>query len=461
MIGIWTWRCLLCSLILPLLFKEGFGIDQDEDFRIPSERIPAGSPEPIPGPTAEASLEPSLEPELPEMSLSLLVTQSYRRHVDFIRQGFPMRMVQSFYNHAIKEAAKPECLVGTEMISLGKCTTPLFDEHDEYATKSLQKLVSDEEVKAMEDKLFPDFVAKSDLPALTTTESSKIDEAETATFLRVNDGATYDWQVSVFPTDEEIRVDPGKNDSCTELADNMPYAGLTMRASSITAFVLGMAAQIVVVNGESPEARVILDKHVKLMYLAARCNRASGDTLEVPAQQLNNLIRKANLALISQSVSMTSSAFPPFEYMKTIIDGGRHFFPEEIERLSSLNSYGKINYITWTGDSISSETLDKRMASQTTLETFQDYFEDQAASSPEEEMPCSVGFSHQVRLGSIQSPNESCCAETCIISSGRRLDVFIVNEMCCLACNQGLCDLSKLARVIQVEAFRFARSEQQ
>lgn len=410
-----------------------------------------------------------------------IVKDTFRAHVDYVRMGVGHDLVRDFYNNALVSLCEDTCVCGEDAIALS-CVRNYFLEEVQNATLDLWWMVADDLEKAPDDRLFPDLVLPHELPAdLKELELRALDECANRTGTEFKNAvhARFYQNVSLetespivyLPTDEQIRVDRDREKACVEFNQKVGPLSLTLSATSLTAYYLGTAHQMLLSSGENHTVSNILQEHVRLVYNAARCKLFSGDSLQVPTVYLNQLVTTAHLCLLNASASSSLTllaSFPPLTAMSAIIDTSQKYFPTLTQHLSGLGSSGRTKFISWTGtDLIIEDVVDVllRNFSISDLGSLWDSGTLRAStrtvglnhfssglSVARRAGICSTKFRWVDRLDIVEFIEENCCSESCLREEGNVFDVTIINEMCCNACNGRHCDVNQLTNVLQVQA---------
>lgn len=413
------------------------------------------------------SPEPLLvSPEPKIVTMRTLIRESYRRHSDFIRSGLPMQFVLDSYNLALNQAGRSNCLF--DGVVSETCVTALFVSTDGYATRALHELIMDDQGKPIQDRIFRKYIHRSNLPPWDEDEIEKgmVLEFEAKTLARVVNGTAEEWKIATFPKDENyLRQDSDNARSCAELRELTDQNSIYISSTALTAYVFGIAQQMLLSDERDETVRTILLRHVQLVHLSALCNRRTGDALKVPTIYLESMVTSCHLAMRRTSIASTLlSSFPSVTNMKDMIRGSRYFFPEAIARMSSLESFGTINLMSWTLQSeswperfaIDLQSLDQRLLASATLEEYSEFFTFE--TDPDNSGNCSPTFEKNTRMILAQSREEKCCKALCIreLPLGREITRIALNEMCCDACSEKRCDQNELLQVAGIQARLFA-----
>lgn len=409
-----------------------------------------------------------------------VIENTFRTHVDFVRMGVGHDLVEEFYNHALLSLSREECVCGEDEIAL-PCIENYFLKELRNATLDLWWVVMDDWDRQPSERLFPDLLLWDEIPGdLTELEKrtyevdKSITESEFGIILqrRVshNESADIGKVIVQLPNDEEFRIDKDKEKACIEFDQKMSDSSLTLSATSLTAYTLGVAHQMVLSSGGETLASYFLQEHVRLVYNAARCTRLHDEALQIPTVYLDHFVTTAHLVLLNASVSLSTTllaGLPPLTAMSSIVRISRKHFPRLIQRLSGLGSSGKSMLISWTGtELIVEESVDVLVRNLSisevnalwgagVLQTNGGSLEfDDLNGTYVKQQPtvCPVKFRWVDRLDEITDLKQNCCSESCLREDGNVFDVKVLNEMCCKACNEYQCDVTELTKVLQVQA---------
>lgn len=395
--------------------------------------------------------------------LSSVVEESYMNHVDLIRQSLPMEMVKFFYDDALQRIAVPECLCTTFETEVDlNCVNDMFVNDNGWISSQLLDIMTDDSLLPITERLFPYVELREDLPALRQLEQKAIAEGRETTIVGLNTINEPYWSGAQFPSDELLRFDREQDRACDEFAQKIDENSLWLPATALSAYVIGIAQQIFLLPGSTTAAETMLMEHARMVYLAARCKRVTGDHLRVPAVFLEGFITRAHLALKNSSsgpLSAFVAGFPKITSVPEIIRGTRHFFPEALIRISSLNSFGRATFLSWNRTHVFNDNLKDVIQANATLQEYNDFYS--AENLPDvNTVLCGTGFKNNTRLTEVSDEHEKCCSNSCMRFSGSSIKRSIMNEMCCEACNELGCNVDDLAQVMQTQAYGFDRERE-
>lgn len=398
-------------------------------------------------------------------SLSSVVEDSYRNHVDLIRQSVPMEVVKFYYELALKKVSAPECICTTFESDVDwNCVNDVFTNDKGLTSTKLVEIMSEDTLLPIMERLFPYTELREDLPGLKQLEEKAITEGREATLASLSAVTDTSWSGASFPSDALVRFDRDQDRACVEYAEKIDTNSLWLPSTALSAYVVGIAQQIFLLPGSTTAAETMLMEHVRIVYLAARCKRVTGDHLRVPAVFLEGFITRSHLALKNSSTGLRSamvSSFPEIMDVQEIIRGSRRFFPEIVRRMSSLNSFGRAMHMSWNSTHVYNEDLKDVMRRNATLMEYNEYYSVKTtAEVGADTVLCGTGFRKNSRLLEISDDREYCCSTSCVLHSGSIVKRSIINEMCCDCCNERGCNVNDLAQVIQAQAFGFDRARE-
>lgn len=396
--------------------------------------------------------------------LSSLVEDSYEKHVELIRQGIPMELVKTFYEQSLKEVSSNACVCEQYYGEVdSSCVNRLFIDDYGLVSARLAAVVSEDGSRPIASRIFPHLVLPYELPPMHELEYKAVTEGREGTLVDLDDIGEAHWRGVTFPTDELLRVDPKKDRACEEFDQKMNENSLWLPATALTAYVMGIAEQILLLPDYESAAESILGEHVRMVHQAGRCTRQTGDDLRVPAIFVESFVTRALLTLKNCS-TITSAALiaglPSISFVYDLVYSSRKLFPEAIRQMSSLNSFGRTKYLSWNSTDVFLQPLIDVMRANATLQRYTNIFSNGSIAAPAGPLLCSAGFLKTARLTEVTEERAQCCSHRCIQTSGAAIKLSVMNEMCCWACNEAACNVDELAHVTQTLAFGFDREPQ-
>lgn len=393
-----------------------------------------------------------------------VVQDSYPSHAQLIRRGVPMEVVRFFYELALKNLTEPDCICpSTEMVVDENCVNRVFTMEKNRTSAKLVEILERDSALAIPERLFPAVEPSEDLPAIRELEEKAITEGMDTTVANLMSVNHTTWSGASFPSDELLRFDRNRDRACEEFAQKMDQNSLWLPATALSAYVLGITQQIFLLPGSSSAAETMLMEHIRMVYLASRCRRVTGNQLRVPVIFLEGFITRAHLALKNCSTGPQSAlvvGFPKITAVEEIIRGSRHFFPDVVKRISSLNSFGRSEYVSWNSTSVVGESLKDVMLRKAPLQQYNNFYSQKTPQSTVSNVMCGTGFQNITRLIDVSEESQYCCSKSCVLHSGSIVKRSIINEMCCECCNEDGCNVDDLAQVIQAQAYGFDRERE-
>lgn len=407
-----------------------------------------------------------------------LVEHTFPIHVDYIRIGVGSDLVFQFFNRALLSICDPKCVCTSYSVD-NSCIGKHFLPDVDNATLDLWWVVADDWDKPDTDRLFPNVYSFDELPdPAPELEQWIFRKFKKITLLALREAIQLvhtsktalplHQKIVHLPADETVRFDHERDKACAEYHQKVNRHSLTLSAPTLTAYVFGVANQMLIasVKGKAPSTenvivRNMLIEHVRLTYNAARCLRRSGNALQIPTIYMDQVVMKAHLVLLNSTLESSStllSSMPPLTAMRDIVGLSRRFFAGLVSRMSGMGSNGVPKYVTWTGTSVIVEDIqDVLLRNLTLLEV------GGLAETGKDERgklfwvhgghaKCPIKYKGMERLDQVEVHAEYCCAESCMRVTGNIFDLFIMNEMCCFACNAHMCDVIELGKVLQAQA---------
>lgn len=407
------------------------------------------------------------------ISFFQLMQDSYSRHIEFICRGIPMPIVKKFYRYALRQVLKKECqdyYEGDDDLYIWKtCINRWFASSDGYAVKTLLRELQRDKRRRDRRKLFPHFLGRRHLPKLEKRQEFFVDQARDRTMKLIDQ---YIEAVLsrhrrprlwiIFPKDEKLRIDKWRRTACWQYKQRRHHLDMRLSASTLTAYVFGIVQQIVLANPNDKSAQRILREHVRFVYSAARCSRKSYRKMQIPTVYVKGFVTSARLSLLKSKIKSSDtfiSSFPRLDDIREVIRGSRKFLWWEVKVFSSMYSLGRARYLQSNGTHIFPKRLSHWLSKRASIQKFTKFHgKKEKKKLQQNPRRCKPDFKKHIRLEKFGDPWKNCCSIGCLRKSGRRLAIQIVNEMCCSACNQAFCDVNKLSRVQEVDAFQFPQS---
>lgn len=404
-----------------------------------------------------------------------IIKDTYKRHVDYIRIGVTSDLVNEFYNFALLNLAEAACVCGKDSVAQA-CVNVHFFNEIEYVSLDLWWVVSDDRTKPSSQRLFPDLLEWSVLPAhLDELEKKEVEKLEHETYLEFSAEVERKYsevtsgkgknntgigrQLVSLPSDEIVRFDPKREEACLELSQKVTQDSPTISARVLTSFVVGILNQVTLSKVfRDGMVNELISQQVRLVYNAARCRRATGQKLKVPIVYLDNLVTAVHLVLVNCSIQSSATvlgALPKLTEVDKLVRQSKRFFPRLVDRISGMGSSGLARYVTWTGSKLIVEPIwdtIKRNISLEEMGKFDQVFRDNQLEMIKRNGSCEVNFRFMPRLDDVKDNREMCCSDSCVRTRGNVIDLFVLNEMCCRACNGLWCNVGELIHVLHVHS---------
>lgn len=398
------------------------------------------------------------------MFISSVIEESYMNHIELIRQGVPMEIVKSFYDYALQQITRPGCMCELYENEVDMtCVDQVFTEDHGYVSTKLLGVVSEDSQKPAAERLFPNLSPREEVPMMDELELKSTAECRDATHAELSGINEPFWNGSVFPPDELLRYDKDQERACHEYQGQPNDNGLWLSATALTAYVMGIVEQILLLPSDAEAVDSILKENIRFVYMGARCTRETGERLHVPAIFLESVVTRAHLTLKNCSTGPSSAfvaGFPNILSLPEIVRGSHEMFPEAVRQMSSLSSYGRSKFLSWNGTHVFLENLIDVMKANVTLQKYNRIFSDGTVTPKVSlSLACCAGYTKTARLKVVgrNTSKEQCCRHTCFRTYGSTVKRSIMNEMCCESCNEERCNVEELARVLQSQAFGFDR----
>lgn len=388
-------------------------------------------------------------------------------HIDIIRLGVPMEVVKSFYDYALKQIGEPECKCAYYENEIDmNCVHRVFDENLGFATRRLLNVLSEDLKKPMVNRYFPHMSTDGNLSSqgeLEKKASAESLEATLSELLNIEQGS---WEGSRFPSDEMLWYSKGIARACEEFQGRMDENSLWLSATTLTAYVLGLVRQILLLPHAASAAEFILAEHIHMVYTGLQCKRQTGDMLQVPAIFLEGFVTRAHLTLKNSSIGPSAAlvaGLPDILSLPEIVRGSDVLFPEAVRQMSSLSSYGRSKFLSWNGTDVSLQNMTEVLRANATLQRYSTIFSDgSVVPKTDVTLECFAGYRKIPRLKvlALNSSKEECCHVSCLHNVGSIVKLSIMNEMCCEACNGMGCNVEDLGKVIQTQTFGYERQRE-
>lgn len=346
-------------------------------------------------------------------------------------------------------------------VDLG-CVFEVFSDNGRWVTRRLEEILELDVSLPDAERLFPGFGGSDTLPELDELEQKAMGDGLESSVVEIEKANEAGWRGVILPADEVLRYDKEHAKVCEEFSQKMDKNSLWISATSLTSYVLGMLHQLILLPRSIETGKEMLDKHVQLVYLAARCKRVSGDRLRVPVVFLESIIKRAHLALKNSSIGSGGGiigGFPALTRVQEIVDVSRELFPGAIAQMASMNSFGRRRVLWWNGTDVCGDNLEDVMLANATGREYNELCNVQGEMR-EREVACGVGFTWRRRLREVEREEEKCCSNGCIRYTGGEVKQSVMNEMCCEACNSLICNVEDLSQVIEAQSYGFEHSRE-
>lgn len=400
--------------------------------------------------------------------------EAFHAQVDLIRRGLPVRVVQSEYVYAANYLAYYDSYFRYYNLNTTCVYSNLWYHLFDFSNRALWAIQYITSMRAWRPDInFLNFTQYEALPVLTQAQQDIVDSYwhTIDSKLLSTPRGQYMYDDFPFPNNVEVLHDPGRELACSEYHKFGPVVGDHARPATDVYIHIGMCSiQMYQAGANRGAIGQMLTHFAAYAFDGVRCTGDEQAELKIPELLFQNYSR--NIGYIYSSIP-NKTAGEPIHLPKFTKDAFQTIFADEIQSLTSYNSWGYPEYAKLVGrnsipaiiDSIgtllNSQNFEALMQSpgsswsSTSMPTSSPSPSvtpsgSAAHSSDDDELEelddfivldrtatCSNGYVWLSREIQVQDGLEHCCATVCetfsmLISS---VDPF-PHEECCYRCNE-------------------------
>lgn len=416
-------------------------------------------------------------------STTSIIELSFKAHIKYIRRGVSRTVVKQYYDFALKQMTDSKCICDVNMIDV-TCVHDHFAPQVGNASLDLWWMIADDSAKTIKsDRAFPNLLNELKLPQFVDEmQQLAIEQCKRKTLRTFNiivakgfeekalntksTAMVSNSDITSLPEDEIIFVELEHDKVCEKHYQRVSQYTITSSSSAITSYVIGAIQQLAIISGHFKSDKLkegthkviedVIKEHVDLVYTAGRCKRLNNKNLQIPIDYLYDLVLKTELAkrtaLLTTSTTLLQG-LPSLNDISLIASIGRKFFPQLIDRFSSLSSGGSTKYITWTGSNVVIEDVSEIVLRNSSVKGVEVFSHQMRVYNDELNPNCGIEYTWVQRIQRVMNWYENCCDPTCVWTVGgllKNIHLTFLNEMCCQACNAITCDVVRLSHVKQI-----------
>lgn len=376
----------------------------------------------------------------PPISNPAFLAKSYFTHVAYIRKGVYSRVVQQYFNMALRDANKA-CTCKEGLLD-ASCLRTYFVEQT-FEARKLKDLLQEELLLLAEKRRFPLYRMQI-LPKLTNTQRALISydlSALTQTSSVTPAITSQHWIHGNFTSDEILFEDNllDKGEACASLMDQVTEDKRTLSAPFLTGYAIGIFQKVRFNGGNIRPVLHFLSSYFQNVFNAASCYQKAGEALRIPVSLVLDFVPNA-MQLIGaanrRGKEVIDKDLPKLHDMHATALRAIHGYKEIVEQVCSLMSFGASRqYLKTTGNSVQHLVTEKLSIDMPLLATtYSEYIAFYNFLDKRAVVHCPPQWTFIERFG-VSHPYMQCCSPECLKVSASPLNLYIDREICCEGCN--------------------------